>query len=54
MWLLVHYPIYDKFGKIITTSITNLDIHDIARTCKTYGVKNYYLVNKLTNSKRIF
>ena len=23
----------------MTTSVTNLDIHDIARSCRTYGVK---------------
>jgi len=44
---LVHSPILNKRGKIVTTSVTNLDIHDIARSCKTFGVKNYYIITPL-------
>lgn len=44
---LLHYPVYNKDGKIVTTSITNMDLHDIARLSKTYGVRNYYVVNPL-------
>jgi len=29
----------------VTTSITNMDIHDIARSALTYGVKRYFVVN---------
>ena len=42
---LIHYPVYNKDFKKITTSFTNLDAHDIARAGKTYGVKKFYLVN---------
>ena len=35
---LVHYPVLDRERDIITTAITNLDLHDIARTARTYGV----------------
>jgi len=41
---LLHYPVYDKDHKVVTTSITNLDIHDIARSARTYGVKRYFVV----------
>lgn len=44
---LLHYPVYKKSGEVITTSITPLDLHDIARSCLTYGVKRYYVVNPL-------
>jgi hypothetical protein len=44
---LVHYPIVNKHGEIITTSITNLDIHDIARCAATYDLEQYYLVHPL-------
>lgn len=44
---LVHYPIYNKNGKVITTAITNFDIHDIARTSRTYNVKQYFVINPL-------
>src|SRR5947207_9050904 len=41
---LLHYPVYDKGHKVVTTSITNMDIHDIARSARTYGVKRYFVV----------
>jgi hypothetical protein len=39
---LLHYPVYDKDHKVVTTSITNMDIHDIARSARTYGVRRYF------------
>ena len=41
---LVHYPVYNKKKHIINTSLTNLDLHDIARASTTFGVEKYYLV----------
>jgi len=40
---LLHYPVYDKDHNVVTTSITNMDIHDIARSACTYGVKRYFV-----------
>ena len=31
---LVHYPIYNKHMEVVTTALTNYDLHDIARTAK--------------------
>lgn len=42
---LIHAPVYNKNGSIVATSITNLDLHDIARAATTYGVKRYYIVH---------
>ncbi|WP_240986887.1 RNA methyltransferase [Acididesulfobacillus acetoxydans] len=42
---LVHAPVYNKNGAIVATSITNLDLHDIARAAATFGVKRYYVVH---------
>ena len=44
---LLHYPIYNRNGDIITTAVTNFDIHDIARTSRTYGLKKYFIINPL-------
>lgn len=41
---LIHYPVLNKKGDIVTTSVTNFDIHDLARTSKTYGIQTCYLV----------
>ncbi len=42
---LVHHPVVNRRGEPVTSAITNLDIHDIARTCKTYGVDAFYVIN---------
>ncbi|MCL1916893.1 MAG: RNA methyltransferase [Peptococcaceae bacterium] len=42
---LVHAPVYNKNMEVITSSVTNLDIHDIARCAATYGVRSYYIVH---------
>jgi len=41
---LLHYPVYNKHRQLVTTAFTNLDIHDIARTARTFGLSRYYLV----------
>ena len=42
--LLVHHPIINKRGDIVTTSVTNLDIHDIARSARTFGFAGYFII----------
>lgn len=37
----------DKNGETIASAVTNLDLHDIARACRTYGVKRYYVITPL-------
>ena len=44
---LVHAPVVNKRGDQVITSITNLDIHDIARSCRTFGVEKFFLINPL-------
>ena len=41
---LVHHPVLDKHGNTVTTSVTTIDVHDIARSCRTYGVRAFYVV----------
>ncbi len=41
---LVHAPVLDKRGDRVVTAVTNLDLHDIARTARTYGVGRFYVV----------
>jgi tRNA (guanine37-N1)-methyltransferase len=45
---LVHHPVHDRTGKVVTTSLTNLDIHDIARSTLTYGLAAYHIVTPVT------
>jgi len=41
---LLHHPVYDKNHEVVTTAVTNMDIHDIARAAKTYGLRGFYVV----------
>ena len=41
---LVHGPVLGRKNEIITTSVTNLDIHDIARSARTYGHLKYFII----------
>ena len=51
---LVHYPVHNKFGEVVTTSITNLDIHDISRSCVTFGVKKFFIINPLESQRQMY
>ena len=50
---LIHYPVVNKKGEIIASAITNLDLHDISRASKTFGVKKFYVVTPLEDQKKI-
>jgi hypothetical protein len=40
---LLHHPVLDKNGLIVTSAVTNMDVHDIARSARTYGVRRFYV-----------
>ncbi len=50
---LLHYPVYNKKMEVITTSVTNLDIHDIARIACTYEVRRYFLIHPLETQRKL-
>jgi hypothetical protein len=41
---LLHHPVYDKNAQVVTTAVTNMDIHDIARSARTYDVRGFFVV----------
>jgi hypothetical protein len=48
---LIHHPVLDRNGRIVTSAITSLDIHDIARSAHTYGVKRAYIVHPIPEQR---
>ncbi len=48
---LVHYPVVNKNGDIIASAVTNLDLHDISRAAKTYGVSAFFVVTPLSDQE---
>lgn len=51
--VLLHHPVYNKRGDVITSAVTNLDIHDIARVVCTYGLGGYFIVTPVKNQFRL-
>ncbi len=43
--VLLHDQMDNKEGRLVTTSLTLIDVHDIARSCATFGVQNLYIAH---------
>ena len=41
---LVHYPVMNRKGMPIGSALTTIDMHDIARASRTFGIKGFYVV----------
>jgi hypothetical protein len=50
---LLHYPVYDKNRRVVATAVTNLDLHDIARLAKTFGLFRYYVVTPVDEQRKL-
>lgn len=50
---LLHHSMRDKNGAVVTTAVTNLDIHDIARSSRTFGAKGYFLITPLEEQQEV-
>ena len=48
---LVHYPVVDRKGETIAAAVTSLDLHDIARCARTFGVESFYVVTPLADQQ---
>lgn len=44
---LLHYPVKDRAGATVTTAVTTLDVHDIARSALTFGLRGYFVVSPI-------
>lgn len=51
--VLMHSEVLVQDNQVGTSSVTSLDIHDIARSCKTYGVKQFFIVTPLIDQQKI-
>ena len=50
---LLHHPVLDKHGAVVTTAVTNLDVHDIARAAATFDVRGYYVCTPIPTLQRL-
>lgn len=42
---LVHHPVEDREARIVTSAITNLDLHDISRSALTFGMEGFWVTH---------
>lgn len=50
---LIHHPVVNKRAEIIGSAVTNLDLHDIARTARTYGVSQYFITTPYQDQQQL-
>ncbi len=50
---LVHWPVYNREGETVATSVTPLDLHDLGRIALTYGAAGYYVTNPYESQRRL-
>ena len=50
---LLHFPVYNKAREIVATSLTTLNLHDLARLTATYGTPGCYVVTPLQRQREL-
>ncbi|NDV19692.1 tRNA (guanosine(37)-N1)-methyltransferase TrmD [Pseudodesulfovibrio sp. JC047] len=50
---LCHYPVVNKFGEKVAVSVTNLDLHDMARVTRSYGLGGFYATTPIDDQKAL-
>jgi hypothetical protein len=51
--VLLHAPVVNRLGEQVATSVTNMDIHDISRSARTFGLKGYFLVTPIQDQHAV-
>lgn len=50
---LVHHPVLDRNKQVVASAVTNLDIHDIARAARTFGLAKYFIVTPVVDQQQL-
>ncbi len=50
---LIHHPIRSREGEEMTTAVTNLDVHDLARLGRTFDAAAYFIVTPIELQRRL-
>ena len=51
--VLLHNDVMMPDGRVSESSVTSIDIHDIARSSATYGIKKYFIVTRIEAQKKL-
>lgn len=50
---LCHYPVLNKYGEKVAVSVTNLDLHDMSRVARSYGLGGFYATTPIEDQKAL-
>ncbi len=50
---LIHFPVINKKNQPIGSALTTIDLHDIARACITFGVRNFFVVTPYEDQAKL-
>ena len=50
---LVHHPVLDGQGQVVTSAVTNLDVHDLSRSARTYGCTDYFVTHPIAAQREL-
>ena len=50
---LLHFPVYNRSREVVTTSLTTINLHDLARLVTTYDVMGCYVVTPLRRQREL-
>ncbi len=51
--ILLHQDMLDKQGAHVTTSLTMIDVHDIARSSRTYGLNSVFVAHPSSQLRKL-
>jgi hypothetical protein len=49
---LIHHPVVNRAGEVVTSSVTSLDLHDLARAARTYGIAATFVIHPSPAQRR--
>ncbi len=50
---LVHHPVLDRAGAVVTSAVTNLDVHDLSRSARTYGAEKMFVTSPIAAQRAL-
>lgn len=51
--VLVHFPVLDRNGEKTTSALTGLDLSDMGRSCRTYGIDRLLVTTPLASQREL-
>ncbi len=50
---LIHFPVINRKDEPIGSALTTIDLHDIARASRTFGVKGFYVITPFADQAEL-